>query len=89
MGQVPNYSVNGELWIGWNADRYSLTSTWSSKIASDVIVTKKTLLRTESTPADFLLSYSKLFGLYFVKDIDSKTINIYTRNNFFNNVIEN
>jgi hypothetical protein len=33
------------------------------------------------------LSYAKLFGLYFTKDIDSKTIRIYTRNNFFKNII--
>ena len=46
------------------------------------------LLKTDSSPADYLLSYSKLFGLYFVKDVDSKTITIYSRNSFFKNEVE-
>lgn len=87
-GAVSNYTTNGSIEVLWDQNKYSLTSEWGSTVASDILINKKTLLRTESTPADFLLSYSKIFGLYFVKDIDSKTINIYTRNNFFKNEIE-
>ena len=35
------------------------------------------------SPAQFLLSYAKLYGLYFVKDVESKTINVLTRHNFY------
>lgn len=65
----------------------TLTANWESSVSSGALITKETLLRTENTPADYLLSYSKLFGLYFTKDIDSKTIRIYTRNNFFKNIV--
>ena len=45
--------------------------------------TKKDLLTLGITPANFLLSYAKMFGLYFVKDVESKTISILTRHNFY------
>lgn len=47
------------------------------------IVTKDLLLNTESTPCDYLLSYCKMFGLYFLKDVYSNTISILTRDNFY------
>ena len=47
-------------------------------------LTKNTLLDTDYSPCDFLLSYAKLFGLYFVKDPVDKKISILTRENFFN-----
>lgn len=46
--------------------------------------TKQRFLKTEQSPADFLLNYSKLFGLYFIKDRYNKSIFICTRNTFFN-----
>ena len=52
-------------------------------IGSNSKLTKKDLLKTEKTPLDYLLSYSKLFGLIFEKDLNNKTIYIKTRNNFF------
>lgn len=50
---------------------------------------KRTVLKTDKTPADFLLDYTKLFGLYFIKDRYDKTIHICTRNTFFNGVVNN
>ena len=44
---------------------------------------KKDLLTLGVTPAQFLLSYAKIFGLYFVKDVESNTINILTRHDFY------
>lgn len=35
---------------------------------SDTLITKDRLLTTENSPADYLLSYCKLFGLYFYYD---------------------
>lgn len=46
--------------------------------------TKKDLLSLGVTPAQFLLSYAKIFGLYFIKDPESKTIDILTRQSFYN-----
>lgn len=51
--------------------------------------TKEKFLKTEQSPADFLLNYSKLFGLYFIKDRYNKSIFICTRNTFFNGQINN
>lgn len=53
-------------------------------------VTKELLLNTESSPCDYLLSYAKMFGLYFRKDVENNTIFIETRKTFYdrNNVID-
>lgn len=48
-------------------------------------ITQDLLLNTEATPCDYLLSYCKMFGLYFSKDMDSNTIHIRTRENQYVN----
>ena len=50
--------------------------------------TKADLLNTDYTPADFFLSYGKLFGLYFEKDPYEDKVYVRTRNTFYrkNNV---
>lgn len=50
-------------------------------------ITKQFLLKTEKTPADYLLSYCKLFDLHFHKDNGEKNIKIQTRNNFYSGEI--
>lgn len=51
---------------------------------------KKQILDTQYTPADYLISYCKLFNLHFIKDVDSNTIHILTRKNFYqgDNVVD-
>ena len=44
---------------------------------------KAQLLNTDYTPADWLLSYAKQFGLYFSKDKDTNKIYIRTRKSFY------
>lgn len=56
-------------------------------VRSGSLIKKNILLKTEFSPCDVLLDYCKLFGLYFTKDIHSKTINIMTKNSFFNNKV--
>lgn len=60
---------------------------YTNTIKSGMKVTKAKLLKTEQSPADFLLSYTKLFGLYFTKDVQSKKISILTRKEYFLNKI--
>ena len=55
----------------------------SEKTLQDTTITKQQLLKNTVTPASLLTSYTKLFGLYFEKDITTKTITISTRNRFF------
>lgn len=46
-------------------------------------VSKSLILNTEASPADYLLSYCKMFGLYFTKDVYENKIYIQTRNSFY------
>lgn len=47
-------------------------------------LTKQLLLSTEHTPAEYLLSYCKQFGLMFVKKPEDKVIHIMQRGTFYN-----
>lgn len=53
-------------------------------------VDKETLLNTESTPCEYLLSYCKMFGLHFRKDLENNKIYIETRKTFYqrDNVVD-
>lgn len=46
-------------------------------------VTKYLILNTEASPADYLLSYCKMFGLYFSKSLYEDKIYIQTRKSFY------
>lgn len=51
----------------------------------NVNITKQVLLKNKITPSSLLLSFTKLFGLYFVKDVKKKHIKLLTKNTFFKN----
>lgn len=57
----------------------------NKKTLQGVEITKKQLLKNKITPASLLTSFTKLFGLYFVKDAAQKKIKICSRNSFFEN----
>lgn len=50
---------------------------------SNQVITKDALLTTSYSPAEFLVSFCKMFGLYLHKDIVEDKIYITTRNNFY------
>lgn len=56
-------------------------------IASGSKVTKEILLGSTESPADYLLSYIKLFNLRFIKDVGTKSVTI-TPNYFNGNIID-
>ena len=58
---------------------YSVYNT----VSSGSFISQKKLLETEKSPCDIMLSFTKIFGLYWVKDLGKKTIHIYTRNRYF------
>lgn len=66
-----------------NGDIYSYIAEGSTMGYTGAQISKNMLLDTDYSPCDFLLSYCKLFGLYFVKDPVLKKIQILTRENFF------
>lgn len=49
------------------------------------LITKDSLLNSEHTPADYFLSYIKLFNLHIWKDMYENKIYVYKRQNFFTN----
>lgn len=74
-------------WLVKNDDSSSnITANWytnNDTVLTNIRIGKQQLLKTENTPLDYLLSYTKQFGLYFSQDIVTKTIKIQQRNNFF------
>lgn len=55
---------------------------------SNVEVSLDDLLNTQNTPADYLLSYCKLFNLYFDRDVTNKTIKILASKNFYDKGVD-
>lgn len=79
-------------WAGVGRDSISFEVTYSNVkgVLGDDLgrtgteINKETLLNTESTPCEYLLSYCKMFGLHFRKELDSNRIFIETRKTFYN-----
>ena len=83
---------------GVNLDGYSLTfvpaentSTYNASegARTGAVITKKSLLSSDKTPADYLLSFSKMFGLVFKYDKGLKKVSILQKRKFYqDNVID-
>lgn len=67
----------------YNYELKILTGGEGSEILSNSPITKQMLLTTENTPADYLLSYTKLFNLYYDKDPFEKKVYIRTMKNYY------
>ena len=75
---------SADLAADFDADSLNLQAVMGESLGrTGTQVNKALLLNTESTPCDYLLSYCKMFGLHFTKEIGSKTINILTRKSFY------
>lgn len=55
----------------------------SAEARSGAIITKKDLLSSDKTPADYLLSFCKMFGLIFKYDKGLKKVSILQKKNFY------
>lgn len=76
--------VNALFGVGSvNGSEYTYTAT--EIVRSNTTITQTALLSNDTTPADYLISYCKLFGLGFVVNKDDKSLSIVTRNNLFAN----
>lgn len=83
---------------GVDLDGYSLTyvsaentSTYNSSegARTGAIITKKSLLSSDKTPADYLLSFCKMFGLVFKYDKGLKKVSILQKRKFYqDNIID-
>ncbi|MDE6870582.1 MAG: hypothetical protein K2J62_00495 [Bacteroidales bacterium] len=63
--------------------KVSATYFTTSKTLSGRMVTKKRLLGFSGTPADYLLSFCKIFGLYLLCDRSEKRIKVCRRNDLY------
>ena len=61
----------------------SITYTSSESLRSGASITKAMLLSTSRTPAEYMLSFCKIFGLYFTYDNASKKVTILRRNDLY------
>lgn len=66
---------------GTTAD--SITYTSSESLRSGAVITKAMLLSTSKTPAEYMLSFCKIFGLYFTYDNATKKVTILRRNDLY------
>lgn len=63
--------------------KVNITRAQSEDGSAGLSVTSKDIFKTDYNCYDFLTSYTKVFGLIFVKNPIEKTINILTRNSYF------
>lgn len=61
----------------------TFTYITSEAARSGAIITKRNLLSSDKTPADYLLSFCKMFGLIFKYDKGLKTISIMQKKRFY------
>jgi len=66
----------------------TITVATSSSIRSGAAITKAMLLSTSATPADYLLSFCKTFGLYIIVDQAEKAVTILRRNALYRNAVK-
>ena len=66
-----------------NGSGNAITMTDPDQLRSGARITKQMLLSTSHTPAEYLVSFCKMFGLYFITDTAEKKITILTRNTLY------
>lgn len=68
--------VRNNLLAGIASGELAVDTTNLPSVSSGTKITKEMLLGSTASPAEYLLSYCKLFGLRFIKDVHTKTITI-------------
>lgn len=63
------------------------TTITGTTLRSGARITKEMLLTTQGTPADYLLSLCKVFGLYLLADAATKTAVLLQRKSLYQNVV--
>ena len=61
----------------------SVTMTASDTLRSGARITKQMLLSSSHTPAEYLVSFCKIFGLYILTDQANKKVSIVTRDSLY------
>lgn len=80
------FSALDKMWVTCpmlSNETFRSDSLPESKTLSGRMVTKKRLLGFSGTPADYLLSFCKIFGLYLLCDRSQKRIKVCRRNDLY------
>ena len=80
------YAIDAQLISGMNHLSGTLSYSWQSEgvqVRSNASINKQILLGGTDSPADYLLSFCKMFGLYLLYDNANKKISIVTRNKLY------
>ena len=75
--------VPNSTFIIQGATANSVSYTTSESLRSGATITKKMLLSTSHTPAEYMLSFCKIFGLYFTYDVSTRKVTIHKRNDLY------
>ena len=62
----------------------AVSYTTTSSLRSGAHITKDILLQSKYTPAEYVLSLAKMFGMYFICDPAEKKVTVLSRSDFFN-----
>ena len=85
---TPNFVVSSYDQL-YNADENKYHYTTSESARSGATITKRMLLSSDRTPADYLLSFCKQFGLVFLYDKGERKVSILQKKSFYlDNVID-
>lgn len=80
-------AYNPDAWAATEGS-CTATSTSTETLRSGAYITKRMLLSTSGTPAEYLLALCKSFGLYILADSATKQVAILKRKSFFVNETE-
>jgi len=80
-------AYNPDAWAATEGS-CTATSTSTENLRSGAYITKRMLLSTSGTPAEYLLALCKSFGLYILADSATKQVTILKRKSFFVNETE-
>ena len=64
--------------------QFSYSATTAATVRTGATITKAALLSGQHTPAEYLLSFCKMFGLHIVTSKEDKTVMIMSRGRFYN-----
>jgi hypothetical protein len=73
---VSSFIVQGQI-------ANTISYTTSESLRSGAVITKAMLLSSSHTPAEYMLSFCKLFGLYFTYDATTRKVTILRRNDLY------
>lgn len=80
------FAIDPQLVSGMNHTSGTVNYSWQSEgvqVRSNADITKQILLGGTASPADYLLAYCKMYGLYMLYDSAHKKVKIVTRNTLY------